>query len=185
MRFLQTPLAGALVVEVERKEDSRGFFARTWCAEEFTAHGLIPNMVQASVSYNKKKGTLRGLHYQIPPSKEAKLVRVTRGAILDVIVDMRPKSLTFLQNYAIELSEHNYTALYIPPGFAHGFQTLQDNTDVFYQMTDFYQPALARGVRWNDPAFNIQWPDDDRIIIERDANYPDLNQSIIAELGGD
>jgi dTDP-4-dehydrorhamnose 3,5-epimerase len=134
------------------------------------------------VSFNKKKGTLRGLHFQITPSKEAKLVRVTRGAVFDVIVDLRPQSSSFLKHFAIELTANNYKALYIPPGFAHGFQTLYDNTEVFYQMSDFYQPELARGVRWNDPAFAIQWPEDERIIIDRDANYPSLNEEILAEL---
>lgn len=181
MFFTDVGLADACLVEIQKHEDERGFFARTWCAREFEEKGMIACTVQSSVSYNKKKGTLRGLHYQIPPSKEAKLVRVTSGAVFDVIVDLRPSSKTFLKHFSIELSAHNYKALYIPPGFAHGFQTLRDDTEVFYQMSDYYQPQLARGVRWNDKAFGIQWPDGKRIINERDANYPDLNDAILAE----
>jgi dTDP-4-dehydrorhamnose 3,5-epimerase len=182
MIFSDVGLPGAYVVEIQKHEDDRGFFARTWCAREFQEHGLIACTVQSNVSFNKNKGTLRGLHYQIPPSNEAKLVRVTNGAVFDVIVDLRPQSSAFLKHFAIELNAQNYKALYIPPGFAHGFQTLDDNTEVFYQMSDYYQPELARGVRWDDPAFEIQWPEDDRIILDRDANYPSLSEKTLSEL---
>jgi dTDP-4-dehydrorhamnose 3,5-epimerase len=177
-----TALSGAYIIEPERHADVRGFFARTWCIREFEEHGLISAMVQASVSFNSKKGTLRGLHYQIPPSREAKLVRCTTGSIFDVIVDIRPKSATFLKYVGVELSSENHLGLYIPPGFAHGFQTLKNNTEVFYLMSDYYEPSYARGLRWNDPAFNIIWPDEERTIIERDATYPDFGPHITREL---
>ena len=184
MIFRETNLEGAYLVEPERHDDRRGFFARTWCIREFEQHGLIAGMVQASVSFNRKKGTLRGLHYQVPPSQEAKLVRCTAGAIYDVIVDLRPKSATFLQHVGVTLSAQNHHALYVPPGFAHGFQTLADDTEVSYMMTDFYEPQHARGVRWDDPAFNVVWPVDERVIIERDNGYPDFGPEVIRELEG-
>jgi dTDP-4-dehydrorhamnose 3,5-epimerase len=184
MIFRDTNLDGAYVVEPERHDDRRGFFARTWCTREFEQHGLISRMVQASVSFNRKKGTLRGLHYQVPPSQEAKLVRCTAGAIYDVIVDLRPKSATFLQHIGVSLSAENHHALYIPPGFAHGFQTLVDDSEVSYMMTDFYEPQYARGVRWDDPAFGVVWPPDERVIIERDNGYPDFGPEVIRELEG-
>jgi dTDP-4-dehydrorhamnose 3,5-epimerase len=184
MIFRSTKLDGAYVIEPERHDDKRGFFARTWCMREFEQHGLIAAMVQASVSFNRKKGTLRGLHYQAPPSREAKLVRCTAGTIYDVIVDLRPKSLTFLQHVGVTLSAENRYALYIPAGFAHGFQTLADDAEVTYMMTDFYEPRNARGVRWNDPAFGIIWPEDERVIIERDNSYPDFGPELIRELEG-
>lgn len=184
MIFQETGLAGAYLIELDRLSDSRGFFARTWCEREFAQHGLPARMVQANLSFNKKKGTLRGLHYQAPPSTEGKLVRCTVGAIYDVIVDIRPKSGTFLQYMAFTLSAENRKALYIPPGFAHGFQTLADSTEVTYMMTDFHQPAYARGLRWNDPAFNIKWPEDTRTILERDNSYPDFGSHVIKEFEG-
>ena len=180
MIFRETPLPGAFVVEIERHADERGFFARSWCQQEFESHALISRMVQASVSFNKHKGILRGLHFQKAPSKEAKLVRVTRGAIFDVIVDLRPDSVTFLRHFSIDLDMENHNALYIPPGFAHGFQTTANDTEVFYLMSDFYEPEYASGVRWNDPAFGIEWPDADRMILERDREYNDFSVDMVS-----
>ena len=174
MIFTETKLAGAFVIELERHSDERGFFARTFCQREFEAHGLNSQVVQCNVSFNKRKGTLRGMHYQAAPFAEAKLVRCTAGSIYDVIIDLRPASATFKQHFAVELSADNWRMLYIPEDFAHGFQTLQDDTEVFYQMAQRYSAEHARGVRWNDPAFGIEWPEGERIIIERDQNYPDF-----------
>lgn len=158
MVFTETRLRGAFIIEPELLEDERGFFARSFCRREFEAYSLNPNLVQCSISYNKKKGTLRSLHYQVPPYEEAKLVHCTRGAIYDVIIDLQPASSTFKQWVAVELTADNHRMLYIPAGFAHGFQTLEDNTEVFYQMSEFYHPECVRGVRWNDAAFGIEWP---------------------------
>ena len=174
MIFTETKLAGAFVIEPERRADKRGFFARTYCRQEFEEHGLNPDVVQCNVSFNKRKGTLRGMHYQAAPFAEVKLVRCTSGSIYDVIIDLRPASATFKQYFAAELSAENRRMLYIPEDFAHGFQTLQDDTEVFYQMAQGYSAEHARGVRWNDPAFGIEWPKDERIIIQRDQNYPDF-----------
>ena len=174
MLFKPLGLAGAFVIEPERHVDSRGHFARTFCAEEFRKQGLDTQVAQCSVSFNKKKGTLRGMHFQTAPFEETKLVRCNRGAIYDVIIDLRRDSATFKQHFAIELNERNGTMLYIPPGFAHGFQTLEDETEVHYQMSNTFSPDHARGVRWNDSAFRIKWPEDERIIIERDQKYPDF-----------
>jgi len=174
MIFLETELSGAFLITLERLTDERGFFARAWCQGEFVTHGLNPQLVQCNVSFNKKKGTLRGMHYQVKPYEEAKLVRCTAGAIYDVIIDLRRDSPTFLQHFAVELTAQNHSMLYIPEGFAHGFLTLEDNTEVFYQMSTFYVANAARGARWNDPAFGIQWPITVRIISERDQNYPDF-----------
>lgn len=155
-------------------EDERGFFARTWCRRECAAQGLKGQWVQCSISHNRRKGTLRGMHYQIAPHEEAKLVRCTMGAIFDVIIDLRPDSPTYAHHFSVVLTARNRELLYIPEGFAHGFQTLEDDTEVFYHISEFYAPDYARGVRWNDPAFGIRWPDDDRIISERDQHYPDF-----------
>ena len=174
MIFSETKLKGAFLIEPERKEDHRGFFARTWCQQEFEDHGLNSKLVQCSVSFNKKKGTLRGMHFQIEPFGETKLVRCTKGEIFDVIIDLRQNSDTFKKYFSVILNEENRLMLYIPEGFAHGFQTVVDNTEVFYQMGQFYSPEHSSGVRWNDPAFGIEWPPDDRIIIDRDMNYPDF-----------
>lgn len=174
MIFTETPLKGAFIIEPERLEDERGFFARTWCQREFEAHGLNSRLVQCNISFNKKKGTLRGMHYQIAPYEEAKLVRCTQGAIYDVIIDLRPGSSTFKQYTAAVLTAQNHKMLYVPEGFAHGFLTLEDHTEVFYQMSEFYAPEYARGVRWNDPAFGVQWPAEVQIISDRDQNYPDF-----------
>jgi dTDP-4-dehydrorhamnose 3,5-epimerase len=172
--FTETKLAGAFVIEMERRADERGFFSRTFCRQEFEVHGLNAEVAQCNVSFNKRKGTLRGMHYQAAPFGEAKLVRCTAGSIYDVIIDLRPTSATFKKHFAAELSANNGRMLYIPEDFAHGFQTLQDDTEVFYQMAQRYSAAHARGVRWNDPAFGIEWPKGERIIIERDRNYPDF-----------
>jgi dTDP-4-dehydrorhamnose 3,5-epimerase len=172
--FRETPLAGVVILEPEPQEDERGFFARTWCAREFAAHGLNPRLVQCSISFNKRKGTLRGMHYQAPPAQEAKLVRCTAGAMYDVVIDLRPRSPTRLRHLAVTLSAANHRMLYVPEGFAHGFQTLEDGTEVEYHMTEFHWPECARGVRWNDPAFGIQWPDPHPIILARDRDYPDM-----------
>jgi dTDP-4-dehydrorhamnose 3,5-epimerase len=172
--FTETKLAGAFVIELERHTDERGFFARTFCQQEFEAHGLKAEVAQCNVSFNKRKGTLRGMHYQAAPFAEAKLVRCTAGSIYDVIIDLRPASSTFKRHFGVELSAENCRMLYIPESFAHGFQTLEDDTEVFYQMAQRYSAEHARGVRWNDPAFGIEWPKGERIIIERDQNYPDF-----------
>jgi len=170
--FIETKLKGAFIIEPERLEDERGFFARTWCQREFAAHGLNPRLVQCNISFNKKKGTLRGMHYQVAPYEEAKLVRCTMGAIYDVIIDLRPDSPTFRQWITVELTAKNRRMLYIPEGFAHGFQTLVDSTEVFYQMSEFYHPECARGIRWDDPVFGIEWPPErERLISLKDQNY--------------
>jgi len=177
MIFTETPLKGAFVIEIEPLEDERGLFARTFCEEEFLQHGLNPQIKQCNTSFNRKRGTLRGMHFQRAPYGEAKLVRCTRGAIHDVIIDLRPDSDSYLQNFAIRLTEQNRTMLYIPEGFAHGFQTLEDDSEVFYQMSAPYEPAAAAGVRWNDPAFDIDWPaTDERTVSARDAAYPDFRE---------
>jgi len=158
MLFIQTALQGAFIVEPQKVEDERGFFARTFCAEEFQAHGLESRFLQCSIAFNEKKGTLRGLHYQAPPFEEVKLVRCTMGTIYDVILDLRPASPTFQQWSAAELSAENRRMLYIPEGFAHGYQTLADHSEVYYQISELYHPESGRGIRWDDPAFAIFWP---------------------------
>jgi dTDP-4-dehydrorhamnose 3,5-epimerase len=175
MIFEETNLKDAFVIEMEPHNDERGFFARTWCEREFREHGLNPFIKQCNVSFNKRTGTLRGMHYQDSPHQEAKVVRCTRGAIFDVIIDLRKDSSTFKQFVTVVLSEDNYRMLYVPEGFAHGFQTLAENTEVFYQMTEFYFPEMARGIRWDDPAFDIPWPmATERFISERDRTFPDF-----------
>lgn len=174
MFFTETKLEGAFVVELDRRADLRGFFARTFCALEFEAHGLNPRIAQCNLSYNKRRRTLRGMHWQVPPSTEVKLVRATRGAVYDVIVDLRPDSATYLQHVGVELTSDNGRMLYIPEGFAHGFQSLEDETEVTYQMSEFYAPEQARGARWNDPAFGIAWPLPDPIMNDRDRTWPDF-----------
>ncbi len=163
------------MIEPEMHEDDRGFFARTFCRREFEARGLNPQVVQCNVSFNKRKGSLRGMHFQASPYSEAKLVRCTAGSIYDVIIDLRPSSSAFRKHFGIELSARNRKMLYIPEEFAHGFQTLEDDTEVFYQMSQYYSPEHSRGVRWDDPAFGISWPPGERIIIERDRTYPDFH----------
>lgn len=173
MLFTPVKLKGAFIIEPERLEDDRGFFARTWCQREFEAHGLSPRLVQCSISFSKTRGTLRGMHYQTAPYEEAKIVRCTMGAIYDVIIDLRPGSPTFKDHFAVLLTAETRKMLYVPEGCAHGFQTLEDNTEVVYQMSEFYHPDV-RGVRWDDPTFGIPWPPDERVISERDRTYPDF-----------
>lgn len=174
MTFTETAICGAYVIELEAKEDERGFFARTWDEQEFQKRGLFARIIHTNISGNPRAGTLRGLHYQIAPHEEAKIVRCSRGAIFDVALDLRPESPSFKKWISIELTEHNRRMFYIPEGCAHGFQTLEDNSDVSYFMSDAYHPECARGVRWNDPAFAIEWPKmDNRIISEKDRSYPD------------
>ena len=174
MLFTETPLRGAFVLELEKHKDDRGFFARTFCVREFDAHGLKPHLVQCSTAFNLRRGTLRGFHWQASPNAEAKLVRVTRGAIHDVIVDLRSESATHLQYFTIELTADNGRMLYIPEGLAHGFQTLADDTEVSYQMSEFFAPESGRGARWNDPAFGVAWPLPNPIMNQRDQNWPDF-----------
>jgi dTDP-4-dehydrorhamnose 3,5-epimerase len=172
--FTETKLKGAFVIEIEKHADQRGFFARTFCEREFAAHHLKTGYVQCNISFNKQKGTLRGMHFQVAPFEEAKLIRCNCGAIYDAIIDLRPGSPTFKEYVSVVMSAENGKMLYVPEGFAHGFQTLEDDTEVFYQMSQFYSPEHGRGVRWNDPAFGIEWPAGERIIIERDRTYPDF-----------
>jgi dTDP-4-dehydrorhamnose 3,5-epimerase len=172
MIFTETILKGAYLIDVKPIEDERGFFSRSFCQKDFSAHGLRTNVAQCNISFNRKKGTLRGMHFQVTPKAEAKLVRCTRGAIYDVIIDLRPQSQTYCKWVAIDLTAHNYKALYIPEGFAHGFQTLEDHAEVFYQMFEFYAPEYASGARWDDPAFNITWPVKEPIMSEKDQSYP-------------
>lgn len=225
MLFTETKLQGAYLIDLQKNEDDRGFFARSYCFREFEQHGLNPRVVQCNISYNAKKGTLRGMHYQVPPYEEAKLVRCTMGVIYDVIVDLRPNSTTFCQWFGVVLSSPSsllaahcspltvhssqltadrllssahssqltadnlavtayssqltvdcYRMLYIPEGFAHGFITLEDDTEVFYQMSEFYAPDSGRGFRWNDPAFGIEWPMEPAVISEKDQSYPDFSR---------
>ncbi len=173
MIFAETELSGAFVVDLERREDERGFFARAWCAREFADHRLSARLVQCNLSFNRLRGTLRGMHYQVPPHAEVKLIRCTRGAIHDVIVDLRPDSPTYKEWLGIELSAENGRMLYVPEGFAHGYQTLADDTETFYQVSEFYAPGAEQGVRWNDPSFRIEWPLAVSSISEKDASWPD------------
>jgi dTDP-4-dehydrorhamnose 3,5-epimerase and related enzymes len=174
MTFTETKLGGAFLIDVDRKKDIRGYFARVFCVEEFRAKGLNARVAQCSISFNRRKATLRGMHWQVAPRAEAKLVRCTHGAIFDVIVDLRLQSPTRLQHVTVELSEDTGRMLYIPEGFAHGFQTLTDDTEVFYQMTEFFAPDCGRGARWNDPAFGIAWPLSNPIMNDRDRSWPDF-----------
>lgn len=173
MIFTPTKLAGASIVELKELRDERGFFARSWCQREFQEQGLSANVVQANVSYNKLKGTLRGMHYQVSPYEESKLVRCTRGAVYDVIIDLRPGSTTIKQWIGVELTAANHRMLFVPEGFAHGFVTLTDDAEVTYQVTQFYQPGSERGVRYNDPLFGIEWPTAVVVISDKDKSWPD------------
>ena len=173
MIFHETQLAGAYVVEPQRLEDERGFFARTWCRREFDAHGLRSDLAQCNISFNRKRGTWRGMHYQVAPNAEAKLIRCTQGAICDVIVDLRPDSPSRGRHVAVELSAANRLMLFVPEDFAHGFQTLADDTEVFYQMSAFYAAESARGFRWDDPTFGIRLPLEVAVVSGRDRSYPD------------
>lgn len=176
MRFEALDLPGAFLLQVEERADDRGIFGRTYCAEEFARHNLDATVLQCNTSFNRRRGTLRGMHFQADPKPEAKLVRCTRGAIYDVIVDLRPRSPTFRRWCGFELTADNRHALYVPHGFAHGFQTLVDDAEVFYQMSEYYVPALARGVRWDDPAFGIAWPIVPPQLSPRDAEFEDFVQ---------
>jgi dTDP-4-dehydrorhamnose 3,5-epimerase len=174
MIFLETRLAGVFEIHLEPRPDERGFFARSWCGREFEAAGVSSTLAQCSISFNVRKGTLRGIHYQASPYPETKLVRCTQGGIFDVVVDLRPESPTYKQWCSATLTAWNRNMLYVPEGCGHGFLTLHDDTEVFYQMSEFYHPDLARGVRWDDPAFGIAWPDPPEQISERDRTYPDF-----------
>jgi dTDP-4-dehydrorhamnose 3,5-epimerase len=175
--FTETKLNGAFILEPQKLEDDRGFFARSWCQQEFEARGLNARVVQCNISFNEKKGTLRGMHYQISPHEEAKLVRCTRGSIYDAIIDLRAESATFKQHLGLVLAAHDHNMLYVPEGFAHGFVTLEDDTEVFYQMSEFYSPEHARGIRWNDPTFGIVWPVVPSTISDQDRSYPNFGLS--------
>jgi dTDP-4-dehydrorhamnose 3,5-epimerase len=187
--FTETKLAGAFIIDLERREDSRGFFARAFCQNEFEVHGLKPVIAQANVAHNKSKGTLRGMHFQYPPAAETKLVRCTRGAIVDIIVDLRPESRTYLQHIAVELNEDNQRALYVPERFAHGYQVLRDNTDTTYMVGEFYTPDAEGGLMYNDPRLALEWPLPVSIVSEKDQKFrlldeiePELKQKM--SLGG-
>ncbi|MGI8510480.1 MAG: dTDP-4-dehydrorhamnose 3,5-epimerase [Gemmatimonadaceae bacterium] len=177
MLFTRTRLDGAYVIDIEPREDARGFFARTFCVHEFEAHGLKGVVAQCSIAYSSTRGTLRGMHFQSAPAAETKLVRCTGGAIHDVIVDMRPGSTTYLQHFTVDLSDENRRSLYVPEGFAHGYQTLTDDSEVTYQAGDFYAPGFEGGFRYDDPAFGIQWPLPVTVISDRDAAWPFLDES--------
>jgi dTDP-4-dehydrorhamnose 3,5-epimerase len=174
MNFRETELPGVFEVRLEPKPDERGYFARTWCQQEFAAHGLSSTIVQCNTSFNLKKGTLRGMHYQQAPNAEIKLIRCTRGKIFDVILDLRPQSATFKKWTSLILSSTGQNMIYVPEGCAHGFLTMEDDTEVFYQMSEFHSPESARGVRWDDQAFKITWPEKVVVISERDRSYPNF-----------
>jgi dTDP-4-dehydrorhamnose 3,5-epimerase len=174
MRFLETKLKGAFVIEAELREDNRGFFARVFCQREFQDHGLKPVITQANVAFNRKRGTLRGMHFQFPPAAETKIVRCTRGAILDIIVDLRPESATYLDHIAVELTGDNHRTLYVPERFAHGYQVLEDGTETSYQVGEFYAPSLEGGLRYDDPRLGLVWPLPVTEISPKDAAWKEL-----------
>jgi dTDP-4-dehydrorhamnose 3,5-epimerase len=174
--FTETKLKGAFLIDIERREDSRGFFARAFCQKEFESHGLKPVIAQANIAFNHKKGTLRGMHFQFPPAAETKLVRATRGAILDIIVDLRPESPTYLQHVAVELSEDNHRALYVPERFAHGYQVLRDATETSYQVGEFYTPGSEGGLLYDDPQLGLAWPLPVSVISEKDQVWKPLGE---------
>lgn len=184
MEFIETGLPGAWVIEIQKLQDERGFFARSFCQNEFRDHNLDAMIAQCNISQNESKGTLRGMHFQIPPSAEGKIVRCTRGALYDVMLDLRPESPSFLKWKGYELTAENHRMVYIPKGFAHGFITLAADTEVFYQMTEFYAPNTARGVRWDDPLFEISWPLAVGSISEKDHGYPDSKPEDFSVLRG-
>ena len=179
MIFKELPLSGAYILDIEKNSDGRGFFARTWCRNEFKQNNLNTDLAQFSISFNIHTGTLRGMHFQVSPNEETKIVQCITGSIHDVIIDLRKNSNTFMKSYGIELTAQNKTMLYIPKGFAHGFITLEDNTEVFYHISDFYAPQSARGFRWNDPTFELNWPIKPTVMSEKDKNYPDFNQRLL------
>ena len=174
MIFHETKLHGVFEIHIEPHSDERGFFARSWCKREFESKKLNPELAQCNISYNERRGTLRGMHYQAEPFGEAKLIRCTAGAIYDVAIDLRPQSFSYRQWVGVVLSANDRNMLYIPEGCAHGFLTLEDKTEIFYQMSEFYHPESARGLRWNDPAFQVEWPEEVQVISERDRMYPDF-----------
>ena len=174
MIFTATELRGAYMIDLEKLGDDRGFFARAWCQKEFANHGLNLNLVQANLSFNAAKATLRGMHYQVTPYREAKLVRCIKGAIYDVIIDLRPDSPTYKRWLGVELTANNYKMLYVPEAFAHGYQTLADDSEVFYQVSQLYSPTAERGVRYNDPVFGIEWPLEPQVISDKDQQWPDF-----------
>lgn len=176
MKFTETPIHGAMIIELEKHEDHRGYFARGFCKKEFESHGLDHQIVQCNFSKSHHKGTLRGMHYQEKPFSEVKMVRCIKGSIYDAIVDIREDSPTYMKWFGVELTEENYKMLYIPKGLAHGFQTLQDDSVIFYMVTEYYNKDAEGGVRWNDPAFNIKWPLDVSEISDKDKTYPDYNE---------
>ncbi|MEZ5618810.1 MAG: dTDP-4-dehydrorhamnose 3,5-epimerase [Rhodocyclaceae bacterium] len=176
MKFTPLSLDGSVIIELEPIGDERGSFTRTFCEREFISNGLNSKVAQRNLSFNKQRGTLRGLHYQAPPHAEAKLIRCTRGAVFDVIVDLRPWSPRFLEWFGIELREGDGKMLFVPERFAHGYQTLEDNTELDYQMSVFFEPAFQKGIRWNDPALSISWPNGNRIISEKDSSFPLLSE---------
>ncbi|TMJ78519.1 MAG: dTDP-4-dehydrorhamnose 3,5-epimerase [Alphaproteobacteria bacterium] len=177
MIFTETKLKGAFVIDLDRKQDARGFFARAFCQEEFKAHGLKPLIAQGNVAHNIRKGTIRGMHFQFPPAAETKLVRCTRGAILDIIVDLRPESPTYLQHVAVDLNEDNQRALYVPERFAHGYQTLHDNTDTSYSVGEFYSPANESGILYNDPRLGLRWPLPVTVVSEKDQEFTRFDEA--------
>ena len=177
MHFTEARLPGVWRIGLEKREDSRGFFARVFCEQEFAAHGLITRYPQCNLSYNQKRGTLRGMHFQRPPKPEVKVVRCLRGAVYDVLLDLRPDSPTYLEHETFELTSDNRESLYVPEGVAHGFQTLTDDAEMFYQMSEFYTAGLNDGVRWDDPAFRIEWPLENPILSEKDQAYPNYRIS--------
>jgi dTDP-4-dehydrorhamnose 3,5-epimerase len=176
MIFTETKLKGAFIVDLERREDSRGYFARAFCQKEFETHGLKPIIAQANVAFNVKKGTVRGMHFQYPPAAETKLVRATRGAIIDIIVDLRPESPTYLQYISVELNEDNQRALYVPERFAHGYQVLRDSTDTSYQVGEFYTPSAESGLRHDDPRLKLPWPLPVQVISDKDQKFAMLDE---------
>jgi dTDP-4-dehydrorhamnose 3,5-epimerase len=174
MKFTETKLKGAFIVEIEKLTDDRGFFGRSWCRKEFEAYGLTSRVVQTNVSFNRKKATLRGMHYQIAPHQESKFIRCTRGAIYDVIIDLRSELPTYKQWVGVELTADNYSMLFVPEGFSHGFMTLMDNTEITYQVSEFYTPGSEKGIRFNDPTFRIRWPLEVSVISDKDRTWPDF-----------
>jgi len=178
MKFTETPLKGAFVIDLEKRGDDRGFFARFYCEREYQQHGLCHDIVQINTSASKDVGTLRGMHYQLAPKAEDKIVRCIKGALFDTIIDLRPDSATFLQHFSIELTATNRSMLYVPNGIAHGFITLEPDTEAFYLVTEYYAPDRERGLRYNDPKFNIRWPITPVVISDKDKNHPDFNPDI-------
>lgn len=180
MKFTPTPLDGAWVLDVEPRRDERGFFSRTFCANEFAEHGLEPTVAQGNLSYNHRRGTMRGMHYQLEPAAETKLVRCTRGAVHDAIIDLRPDSPTHLQCFGVELSADNRRALYVPALFGHGYLTLTDGAEVEYLVSEFYTPGAERGLRWDDPVLDVDWPVAVEVVSDKDASWPDFRPARVS-----